>query len=51
MLLAFKGKEIPNEWKHDKLLTDKYGESIAVYYAKSGINIPPEWIYDELFII
>ena len=40
MLLAANGKDIPDQWKHDKLLKNNNGDTIAMYYAKSGI-IPP----------
>ena len=40
MILAFKGKEIPKEWEHDKLLRSKNKETIAICYALNG-HIPP----------
>ena len=43
MLLAANGKDIPDQWKHDKLLKNNNGDTIAMYYAKKGIIPPKEW--------
>ena len=40
MLLAMNGKDIPNEWKHDKLIRNVNEDTIAMIYAKCG-DIPP----------
>lgn len=36
MYLAEKGINIPNEWKHDKLLTNNDGSTVAMCYASKG---------------
>ena len=36
MLLAMNGKNIPNEWKHDKLLRNNNDNTISMIYAKYG---------------
>ena len=40
MHYALGGHNIPNKWKHDKLLKDKNGKTIAMHYASYG-HIPP----------
>ena len=40
MLLALNNKEIPNQWKHNKLLRNINYDTIAMIYAKNG-HIPP----------
>ena len=40
MILAMNGKDIPNEWKHDKSLRNNDDDTIAMIYAKYG-HIPP----------
>ena len=40
MLLAMNGKNIPNEWKHDKLFRNNNDNTISMIYAKYGY-IPP----------
>ena len=43
MRLAKDGIDIPKYWEHDKLLTDKYGQTVAMHYALMGHNIPDKW--------
>ena len=40
MHYALGGHNIPNKWKHDKLLRDKDGGTIAMIYVSNG-HIPP----------
>ena len=40
MYYALGGHNIPDKWKHDKLLKNKYGGTIAMCYALNG-HIPP----------
>ena len=40
MIIARYNKEIPEEWKHDKLLRNVNDDTIAMIYAKYG-HIPP----------
>ena len=40
MKLAECGIEIPKYWEHDKLLTDNYGNTVAMHYAYRNHNIP-----------
>ena len=40
MCYALGGHNIPDEWKHDKLLRNKDGWTVAMCYAKNG-HIPP----------
>ena len=37
---AYRGYDVSDKWKHDKLLKDKFGRTIAMHYANNGI-IPP----------
>ena len=46
MLLASNNKNIPEEWKHDIMLSNKYYKTVALIYAENGIIPPKEWIYD-----
>ena len=39
MYYTFRGYHIPDRWKHDKLLKNKDGYTIAMYYAENG-HIP-----------
>ena len=34
MLLALNNKEIPNQWKHDKLIRNEHLDTVAMIYAK-----------------
>ena len=40
MFLASIGKIPPREWEHRPDLEDEYGNTVATYFAKNGINIP-----------
>ena len=40
MRLAECGIDIPKYWEHDKLLTDKYGNTLAMHYALKEHNVP-----------
>ena len=45
MHYASGGYDIPDKWKHDKLLKNKHGDTIAMIYA-SYVYIPPKkWEY------
>ena len=48
MLLAYNGKDIPEEWQYNQLLTDNDGLNISIYYALGGHNIPDKWKHDKL---
>ena len=38
---------IPQHWMHDTSLTNRYGETVAMIYAKDRIIPPKEWEYDS----
>ena len=40
MKLAEYNIDIPKYWEHDKLLTDKYGNTLAMHYALKEHNVP-----------
>ena len=40
MKLAKDGIDIPKYWEHDKLLTNKDGETVAMLLAENGKEIP-----------
>lgn len=35
--------DIPKQWRHDKYLTNKWGQTVAMIYADNGIIPPKEW--------
>ena len=48
MKLAEYNINIPKYWNHYPLLTDKYGNTIAMYYVLKKYNIPEQWKHDKL---
>ena len=38
--------DIPSKWKHDKLLENKWGQTIASIYAENSVIPPTEWWHD-----
>ena len=43
MHYALRSHKISDKWKHDKLLRNKHGKTIAMCYAKNGYIPPKEW--------
>ena len=48
MKLAEHDINIPEYWKHDPLLTDNNGYTVAMHYAYRGHNISDKWKHDKL---
>ena len=46
MKLAENGIIPTKEWYHDPTLTDKFGNTVAIYLAFKGIIPPQEWHHD-----
>lgn len=46
MALANKGVTVPDEWKHKPTLTNKNGDTVAMFYAVNGKTIPECWRHD-----
>ena len=36
----------PEEWKHDKMLKNVYGGTVAICLAGKGVIPPEEWMHD-----
>ena len=43
MILTYNGITVPEEWKHDALLTNKYGQTVAIIYIENGSIPPRKW--------
>ena len=46
MILADNSIEIPREWYHDALVSNNYGQTVAMIYATNGMIPPKEWEHD-----
>ena len=47
MLLAKKGIIPPNEWEHDKFITNKFDLTIAEILSYGGIIPLPHWMISK----
>ena len=47
MLLAYNGKDIPEEWYHNKYLRNYYKDTVKTLLKKNNINIPEYWNYED----
>ena len=43
MILALNKINIPDEWKHDPNIKNKYGNTVAMHLATNCIIPPKEW--------
>ena len=43
MLLAYNGKNIPEEWEHNKYLRNYNGYTVQMLLHKNNLNIPKYW--------
>ena len=48
MRLALREIIPPPEWRHDPILLDEIGYTVAMNLAQSGIIPPKEWYHDPI---
>lgn len=49
MILASKNLSIPYQWYHDPKLKNKYGYTVALYYARNG-KVPNKcWYHNKYY--
>ena len=47
MILMEQDIEVPDEWYHDPMIQDVYGDTFAMIYIKIYNNLPPiKWMHD-----
>ena len=46
MLLARKGLNIPEYWRHDPLLENNKGKTVGILYSSRGIIPDNYWMHD-----
>lgn len=49
MILACNGLHIPEEWEHDPNIRNKYGYTVALYYARGGKIPSKKWYHVKYY--